>query len=263
MTILINNVYSNFPFFLLLFLRVTGLFLMSPIFGRRNIPNRTKLGLALLITYILIMVVPWEGEEYVPFNIYKFALACIKELLFGFTLGYLTTLFFSIVLTAGEWIDTNIGFGMVNIFDPYNNMQVPLIGNFLHVLALIIFFSVDGHHALIQLLASSFFHVPAGQLIISPNIGLVILEFFISSFLLAIRIAIPVIAAALIAEAALAIVMRSVPQMNVFVLGMPLRVILGLLVLIVMLPAYQTFLVGVFDNMNSSIIKAFREFSAT
>ena len=255
----LGDIYARFPVFLLVGLRVTGLFLMSPVFGRRNIPAGTKIGLALLISYMLIPILPLESS-YALFNPYAYALECLKEFLLGLAMGYITTLFFSAVMTAGQLIDIQIGFGMVNIFDPQSNIQVPLFGNFLNVLALLIFFSVDGHHTLIRLLIVSFSRIPPGKITIHPVLGTMAAEFFVKTFALAIQIALPVIAASLMAEIALAIIMRAVPQMNVFVVGMPLKVILGLIILIVILPVYRVLLVNIFDQMNGAIEKVFEGF---
>jgi len=255
----LGDIYSQFPVFLLVGLRVTGLFLMSPVFGRRNIPAGTKIGLALLISYILIPILPLESS-YVLFNPYAYALECLKEFILGLAMGYITTLFFSAVMTAGQLIDIQIGFGMVNIFDPQSNTQVPLFGNFLNILALLIFFSVDGHHGLIRLLVSSFSRIPPGKITIDPILGTMAAEFFATTFALAVQIALPVIASSLMAETALAIIMRAVPQMNVFVVGMPLKIILGLIIMIIILPFYRVMLVHIFDQMNGAIGRFFEGF---
>jgi flagellar biosynthetic protein FliR len=176
-------------------------------------------------------------------------------------MGYITTLFFSVVMTAGELIDNQIGFGMASLFDPQSNMQVPLFGNFLNVLAMLLFFSVDGHHTLIRILCSSFFRIPPGKISINPALGTMAAEYFSTTFVLAVQIALPAVAASLMAETALAVIMRTVPQMNVFVVGIPLKVILGMVVLIVILPVYRIVMGNVFDRMNMAVVHILEGFA--
>mgnify|MGYP000568768871 CR=1 FL=1 len=257
----LTDLYIRFPLYLLTGFRMTGLFLMSPVFGRRNIPAGVKIGLALLLTYMLIPILP-RIPSFQLFNPYAYALSCVKEFLLGLTMGYITTLFFSILLTAGEYIDIQIGFGIANIFDPYSNIQVPLFGHLLNVLGMLVFLAVDGHHILIRLLVSTFTKIPPGEGVVFPELGKLMAEFFVSAFVMALQIALPIIAASLLAETALAIMMRTVPQMNVFVVGIPLKVILGVIVLIIILPTYSIYMDNVFNQMYGAINKAFEGFAA-
>lgn len=256
-----GDIYARFPIFLLAGLRVTGLFIMSPVFGRRNIPAATRIGFALLLTYILIPLLPADIQFELN-NPYVYTLKCLQEILLGLAMGYLTTLFFSIALTAGEYIDTQIGLGMANILDPYSNSQVPLAGNFLNVMGLLLFLGVDGHHMLIRLLASTFIRIPPGRITIQPALGLMAAEYFASAFEMAIRIALPVIAVSLMAETAFAIIMRMVPQLNFFAVGIPIKAMLGIVVLIVILPAYRFFMENAFEHMRDAIERIFEGFAA-
>lgn len=257
----ILDMFDRVPVFLLILLRISGFIVISPIFGRRNIPAALKFGFALLLTYALILTVPYEENSYLTINLFGYGLKCMNETLLGAAIGYVNFLFFSAVLIAGEWIDTNTGFGMVNIFDPYINTQMPLMGNFLNMLLILVFFAVDGHHWLIRMLNATFINIPPGDAVLNTSLGLTMVNFFVSAFLLGAKIAMPVIAVALISEAALAIIMRTVPQMNVFVVGIPLKVMLGLFILMLTLPLYKAFFGGLFDDMNRAIIKTIQGFA--
>jgi flagellar biosynthetic protein FliR len=256
----LGSIYARFPTFLLAGLRVMGLFIMSPVFGRRNIPAATRIGFALLLTYILIPMLPAD-TQYELLNPYVYTLKCLQEILLGLAMGYLTTLFFSVALTAGEYIDTQIGMGMANILDPYSNSQVPLVGNFLNVMGLLLFFAVDGHHMLIRLLASTFIKIPPGQITVQPALGMMAAEYFATTFVMAIQIALPVIAVSLMTETAFAIIMRTVPQLNFFAVGIPLKAVLGILILIVILPVYRFFMENAFEHMRDAIERIFEGFA--
>jgi len=227
---------------------------MSPVFGRIGLPVRFRIGLALLLTYILVKAVPLET---VSDNVYIYLMLCVKEFLLGVTMGYLTSLFLSVAFTAGQIIDFQIGFGMVNIFDVQNQQQVPLAGNLLNLAALMLFFAADGHLDLIRILSATVYKMPPGQLVVPQTLGAAMAGYFASMFVFAVRLALPVIAASLMAEVGLAVIMRSVPQVNVFILGFPLKILLGLVVLAVILPAYGRFMDGVYDHMYDAIENTF------
>lgn len=240
------------PYILLIGLRVSGLFIMSPVFGRANLPVRFRLGLALLLTYLLLGTVPLPAAP-MGDNLYAYALAALQEFLMGLVLGFVTSLFLSVALTAGQMIDMQMGFGMVNILDPHSQQQVPLIGNLLNLLGLLLFFAVDGHLDLIRILSATLLRIPPGSAVPLPRMATALTAYFASVFVLAVRLAVPVFAAALMAETALGILMRTVPQMNVFVVGIPLKILLGLIVILVILPVYGRFMNGVFGQLLDAV----------
>lgn len=160
---------------------------------------------------------------------------------------------FSALLLAGQLIDTHIGFGVVNVLDPHHNIQIPLIGNFYNVLALVLFFAMNGHHSLIRLLVYSYEVMPPGKVSIDSNISIVILGMFIEYFVLGVKLAVPVIASAFLAEVVFGILIRVMPQMNIFIIGLPFKILLGLAMLFFMIPVYVNLFEGVFDNMLKAI----------
>ena len=174
---IISNVALNLDAFILIFLRVTALIVSSPVFGRRNLPNIIKICFCIVLTYVIFTA--YTNVPQVRYNgILEYALLCIKELLFGLVLGYVTTLFFSIAQTAGYAIDMQMGFGMVNVFDVQSNISVPMTGNFLNIILLVTFFGVNGHLQLIRILQATFRQIPIGAVSFDPKIGLTALEVF-------------------------------------------------------------------------------------
>ena len=253
---LINALILNIDFFILMFVRVTALIVSSPIFGRKNIPNKLKILFCLIVTYAIFTSVGQAGTV-VYSGIFEFAMLVIKEMLFGLALGYVTTLFFSIVQTAGQTMDMQMGFGMVNVFDVQNNINIPATGNFFTIVMLITFFTVDGHLMLIKILASTFAFIPVGGVVLNPEIGLVALNVFTLAFLLAVKVAMPMIAAGLLGEVIMGIIVKAIPQMNIFVVGIPLKIMLGLLMLLIIIPVFVHFCDTIFDQMFLSIEKVF------
>ncbi|MCL2030656.1 MAG: flagellar biosynthetic protein FliR [Oscillospiraceae bacterium] len=239
--------------FLLIMTRMTAMFVLSPILGRTNLPNMAKIGLSLLTAFLLINFPPPVVEGY-PFDTpVALAGAVLLELLVGFVLGFGTILFFMTLQTAGHIIDMQIGFAMANQFDPGTGMQMPIAGSLLNLMFIQCFLLADGIPILVAVMRRTFEVIPVGGAVIAPEIAGAALQLFVSTFVLAIRISMPVIASALLCEIALGIIVRTAPQMNVFVIGIPIRVAVGLVSLLVCIPAFVALTDGFFDRMYEAI----------
>ncbi|HHY77117.1 MAG TPA: flagellar type III secretion system protein FliR [Clostridiales bacterium] len=242
-----ETLINQFIVFLLVFIRMTSLFVISPIFGRQNMPSYLKVGLALFTTFIIAPLFSHISIEYN--NLIDFTLIIIKEFFVGIIIGYVSYMVFSALYVAGQIIDTQIGFGMVNVLDPQSNIHVPLIGNFLYIFAILIFLMANGHHILFSALVKSYSIIPINSLSFTEGLTNNLIAIFSESFLMAAKIAFPIIAAVLISEVALGILARTVPQMNVFIVGLPLKIAIGLLSLLIILPGFSSILDYLFDTM--------------
>ncbi len=245
---------SHMDYFLLIFVRTTALIVASPIFGHRNVPNTVKVAFCLVLAYVIFAANP-TGPTIAYAGLWGYAVMFIKELLFGLVLGYVTTLFFSIPQTSGFIMDMQMDFGMASAYDTMSNTNVPLTGNLLNIVMLITFFGVNGHTKLIYILNSTFAHIPVGQVALNATLGTTALEVFALAFVLAINVAIPVVVAGLLGEVALGILVRTIPQMNIFVIGIPMKILLGLAVLALVIPVYVGFTDTLFNQMFISIDK--------
>jgi len=258
MITVLERIIPEFELFLLVFMRVSGLFLIVPIFGSRNVPVILRIGLALFISYLII------GLQTMPENVrmdsyVHLAYYALTELVIGFLLGFVALLAFSAISMAGQLIDTHIGFGLVHMLDPQSGMEVTLMGKFKNILAIIIFFTIDGHHTLISIIVESFNIIPAGNVKIETVIALGMIELFVDYFIFALIIAIPIIAASIIVEMVFGIIVRTVPQMNIFVLGIPIKIVIGLVALYLLIPAYVAIMSGMFGDMLESMQNLIRK----
>ena len=248
-------------YFVLIMFRVSGLVISSPIFGRVNVPAMAKIGLALSLGFMFFLRFPQVENIYYT-TLMGFVLLCAAELLLGMALAYVTNIFFSMTaFVAGQMIDMQIGFGIVNVFDAQNQTQVPMMGNVLNIMLLILFFMVNGHLRLIEILHITIDAMPIGSLVISGAIGLAALEIFIRAFLLGLMMALPILASGLTLEVGFGMLMRAVPQIHMFVVGMPLKIIVGLTVFSVALPFFANFSERIFSEMFNSIELMFGAFT--
>ena len=261
MTTMVNSILGNADYFVLLLFRVGGLVISSPIFGRINVPQRVKIGLVAALSLLFFNLFPPTYSIEVS-TLSGFLIVCAGEVLLGIALAYVTNIFFALTFVAGQLIDMQIGYGIVNVYDPQNNTQIPMIGNVLNLILLIVFFVVDGHQQLVRILYLTVEKMPIGTLVFSPGVGLAALEIFVRSFLLGVMVAMPILASALTLEIVLGVFMRAVPQIHMFVVGVPLKMIIGLLVLAAMLPIFGNFSNTIFSEMFNGIEKMFNAFAA-
>ena len=142
--------------FLLMLVRVSGIFLISPFFGSMNISIYFRVGTALAITILLFPVVDGLGTPYVPENVIMFGVTALGELFVGWLIGFVAYISFAAITMAGKVMDMQVGFAIVNVVDPTSGQQIPLIGSFLYNLAVIVLLATNGHHMILAALVESF-----------------------------------------------------------------------------------------------------------
>ena len=228
---------DQFHVFLLIFLRVSALLVVAPIFGHRIFLARAKVGLAFMISLILHPLIVDQGLQ-VPEGFFPYALAMMREVGMGITMGFVVLLLFIGIQFAGQLAGLQMGFGIVNVIDPQSSEQVSIIGQFLNILAILIVLVTSGHHMILRGLAASFEAVPLNGVEFKGEIGQKIIELSGDIFILAIQISAPVMIALFLISVALGILARTVPQMNVFIVGFPLQLAVGIAVLFASIPLF-------------------------
>lgn len=218
--------------FILILVRLAGLFITAPVYSSRNIPPQLKAAWVLLMTFLVFPVVSYQPAA-LPVPGLALGLAVIKEAAIGMCLGFGALLLFTGIQMAGQIIDIQMGLGMVNIIDPITNAQISVMGQFYFMVATLVFLGVDGHHLLIRAVVDSFSKLPLGESRFTPALGTEMVRLFSNVFFIAFRVGAPVIGALFITNLALGVVARTVPQMNVFIVGMPLNMGVGLLIVAV------------------------------
>lgn len=247
---LINIILEKYEILLYIFVRMTGIFVISPIFSRNNIPNIFKIGFALIVSLLVASIITGENIDY---NDFEILIIIIRELIIGIIIGYISYLFFSAFYIAGQIVDTQIGFGMVNVLDPQHNIQIPIMGNFFYIIAILVFLTINGHHLLLKAVVASFQVLQIGQFTINEVVLSNFIKIIAQIFEIGFKISSPVIATIFLANVLLGILARTMPQMNVFIVGMPLKIIIGLLTLVIILPVFILALQHIFGNMYEEI----------
>jgi flagellar biosynthetic protein FliR len=222
----------NFVGCLLVFSRVAGIFTFNPIFGRQNVPMNVRVLMSLALA-VCMLAGMGNTTGYIPLSIPGFIGVIILELLIGFVFGFFVNLMLTVIYYAGETTDKQIGLAMANVMDPGTGMQMPIFGNFYYQIFILYFFVTGGHLEYIRLFNLSYEIIPIG---FQATATTWFATYYIVRFLgvvlsLAMRLALPVLAAGLIVECCVGVIMKAVPSIQIFVVNIQLKIIMGVFVI--------------------------------
>lgn len=234
------------PAFLLVFARITAFLLSLPLFSYNTIPSLYKMGLAFFLSMVMLPVVDTTTLEVDS----MYFLLLLKEVAVGLLIGLIAYIILSAVQIAGGFIDFQMGFAIANVIDPQTGAQGPLIGQYFYITALLFLLSVDGHHLLIDGMYYSYELIPLDGLIkVGDEFAAFILETFNQMFIIAFQVSIPVVGCLFLVDIALGLIARTVPQLNVFVVGLPLKIAVSFFVLSFFIALYITLSKMLFTTM--------------
>ncbi len=246
----------QFQIFILIFTRISSFFVSSPFFSMKGLPTMLKIGFSFAIALIIYVMTP---EMNIDFNTpFIFYFLIIKEALVGLALGYITNLVYISIQMAGQLADIQLGFSMASLYDPLTQSRVSLYGRMYNWIGLVLFFSINGHYYLLYAIIQSFSFIPVGLTKLQGiNIGEIAVVFS-KSFLIAFQIGIPLILVGFMTDIIMGFIARTIPQLNVFILGMPLKVLVGLIAFVILLPEVSNLIISVFEDIPSTLEKMMR-----
>ncbi len=229
---------NDFQMWLLVLFRFTGMMATAPVFGTQSAPYQFKAGLALATSFLLFPFVPRDGVVLPP-TLAAYLPAVGLELAVGIIIGFAASMFFAGVQFAGHLMDQELGFGMANVIDPVTNEQASILNQFKFMLATLVFLALEGHHFLLRALMESFDVVPLMGLRWSDRVALAVADDLMRNLLtVGVKLAAPTVVAGLLVTVAMALLARTVPEMNVFILGFSIRIIVGLVVILLGIPLF-------------------------
>lgn len=228
-------IFDHWLVFLLVWARLMGIVFLFPFFSWRGIPFAVRLWLSLVLAVLLFFSME-GGSQFVVRDSLAMVILLVKEVLTGLALGYLTLLFFSLFLNAGQMVDLNSGLMLSGVFDPQYGSQVTFMGQFYYLLALVFYLTLNGHHYFLQALVGSYKVIPLGSGLFTRELTGGLVRLFADMFTLAFQIVAPVVVILLIMDVALGLIAKAVPQVHVFIEGLPLKIALSLLIVALMVP---------------------------
>ena len=248
--------WAQLYLFELIFMRMSGFLLFNPLLGRSNLPAMVKTGMALVLS-ILVFGTAGTGVPQ-PDTLVELAFRLLLELGIGLVLGFVMRVVFSVVQIGGEVIDTQMGMTMAKIYDASSQANLSVTASLLNILLILDFFAENGHYTLMRLLTTSGELVPYGAAALGDGVYAYVIELFLACMLLAVKLAMPILAAELLGEVGMGVLMKAIPQINAFVINIELKVIIGLLLFFLLLTPINEFLLELESGMLSELGRILR-----
>jgi flagellar biosynthetic protein FliR len=229
---------------LLIAARAGAVVFSAPVFGSRNVPRILKAATSFIIAVTLFRVI--KLPQALPEDTFTYALLVFKESFVGLMIGFATSMLMNGLFIAGQVVDTQMGLGLANVVDPVSEVQIPLIGQFNFLIATLIFLAIGGPYYLIKSLQWSYQTIPLGDLSFPYSFGRGLLFLSAKMWAIGLQIGVPAIGTLLLTMLALGIVAKTVPQMNVFIVGFPITITTGLIAVYVSLFTFRPVIERVF-----------------
>lgn len=220
--------------FILLFTRFSALFMAVPIFSHANIPMSVKAAMAFFFTIVFYSSLP---PLQIPLDGMTLIVAILGEMLFGLTVGTILQLAYHVITFAGGQISFMMGFTLASAIDPQSGVSMPIVGQFLSLISLMILLSLDLHHWILLFASESIASVPLGGFMVTPELFHYIMHGMLNMFVVGFMIAFPITALSMLADVIFGMLMKSMPQFNLLVIGMPIKIGVAFLVLMATLSA--------------------------
>lgn len=236
------------PAYLLILTRVTAFFVTVPLFSYRSIPTTQRVIFAAVLAWMMAYSMETPSIEVDGF----FIMLVLKEAITGLFIGIIAYIVMSAIQIAGGFMDFQMGFAMANIIDPQTGAQSPLLGQFLNSLAMLLLLALNGHHLLLDGIFYSYQFLPLDGLwpaLHTENVVEFVLKTFVKTFAIAFQMSVPIVATLFLVDLALGITARTVPQLNIFVVGFPIKIGVSFLVLSIMMAVFVAVIQKVFEML--------------
>ncbi len=237
---------------LLIMFRAGALLMTVPVFGHVSIPRQLRVWIVIILALVIF---PSAAVSTIPLptTTFELVLVILTELAIGFSIGFTVVLLFAGVQFAGHLTGLNMGLAMASIVDPMGSGQISVIGEFYYLVSLLIFLMIDGHHFVIEALVRSYEMIPVSGGAFSAELGEFLMALTGNLFIIGIKISAPVIITLFIVNIVLGIVARTVPQMNVFIVGFPLSIGVGLVMIYLSMPYFETVFIEAYSALKMDI----------
>ena len=250
----IVDFYTQIDIFLLVFTRIIAMLMVVPIFSDKNVPEIAKAGLAFIISIIVIyssspMEITYEA------SIIGYSFLVLREVMVGLIIGFVIYMMFQVFFFVGQLISTSAGLSMSNMFDPTVGAQVPILGVLYNYTASALFLVTNGHHIIFRGLIHSYLVIPIGEGQLNEGIIEQLISMLNNYFIISIKIAAPIMVTMFILDFALGILARTAPQMNMFVIGFPIKIMISLIMILTTTILLNTAYMYVYDQIEINLLQ--------
>jgi flagellar biosynthetic protein FliR len=249
---------SQFIVFIMIFARVASMIAVAPLFGHQAIPTQIKVALAAFLAFVLFPMQASMAFK-VDIKIIGIVVLVLQEICVGLLIGFAIGLIFDGIRYAGELIGFDMGFSIASVYDPETNSSMPIISEMLYTFMALLFLSLNGHHFVLQAVQLSYKAAPIGSFTMSMVLSDKLIHLTGLMFVIGVKFAAPAMVAMFLTNIALGIMTRVVPQMNIFGVAFPLKIGVGLIVLVTSIPlmvfVFKRLLL-MFENNILDLVKA-------
>ena len=248
----------TFEYFLMILVRVATFVYIAPFFGMANTPNRVKVGFSACVAIILYQVIQ-PKEALVYSGVIEFAIIVLKEGITGLLIGFAANICNSIIVFSGKVIDMEIGLAMANMYDPTTQTQSGITGTMYNYFIMLLLIATDMHHYILRALVDTYQLIPVNGAVFDWNHLMVSMTMFITDLMvLGFRIVLPIFACSMILNCILGIMAKVAPQMNMFAVGIQIKILLGFTVMfltVTLLPGIANMIFTEMKRMIVSVVE--------
>lgn len=245
--------YTHVDLFLVVFCRIICAIVFLPVVEETKLPKMAIAGMAVCLTLITLLISPTLTITYEP-TLLGFTFVVLKECIVGLIIGFSLKIYFQVYHFVGSLWSTQGGLGMSMVMDPTSNMQVPMLGKLYALIFSTLFILSGGYHWFIKVLIDSFKQIPINEAIFGDSLTETIVDAVATYFLIGFKLAIPILAIMVIIDVGLGILARTVPQMNMFVIGIPLKMIILFILLIITVSLVPEFNTIIYDQITGTVM---------
>jgi len=238
----------------LIFTRISAIFSMLPVFGATNVPMQVRIGLMMVMTIVIYPIVG-VGAVASIHTFWDFAYHIGIETLIGLSISLAMNTVYNAIYLAGTIIDMEIGFSMVSVMSATDESEIPVTANFYYLLAMIVFLATDCHHQIIEGIWLCFKNVPIASGVLHLQIVDLMNVIIVQSFVIGVKIAAPFILTLLIADIIMGLLSKAMPGFNIFMVGMPIKILVGLILIFLLIP----YTIGIVKFLNDLMIQYMKE----
>lgn len=252
-----NFTIEHLEVYLLAIVRMSAFVVSAPYFSIPSVPRKVKAGLSVFLGILAAGTIDYVPLHYV--GVIGFAMIVFKEALTGLLIGYVANICTYILSFSGQLIDMEIGFSMVNVLDPVSRLNTTITGNLYNYMVMFMLMITKMHYYILSAIFDSFKLIPIGDALFKENMYEIMVQFMIDYFVIGFRIVLPIFAATLLTNVILGVLARVAPQMNMFVIGIQLKLFVGLFLLFLiaeLMPGVADFIFEEMQTMMKLIIKA-------
>lgn len=242
----------NVQIFFIILVRVAAILMSVPVFGGKGLPVTLKAGFAMALAFVIFPITSLDANAFSD-HLIGFSLGIAGEVVLGLSIGLFVRMLFAGIQLAGQLAGFQMGLALANVIDPATSLQVPLLSQIYNLLAMLIFITINAHYWFFYAVVESFTLVPPFRVSLNPSFFEYLIDMAGQIFVVGIKVAAPIMAALLLTSVSFGLIARTVTQMNVFIVAMPLKIGVGMFFIIISLPYFLSFLKDAFTSLGNSL----------